>query len=469
MALDPSIPLQASNQGGMQTFAQMAGLANTMQGMQARQLQMQGMQNQNVQTGIDAQEMQNLQPVLRNIDDYTDPNGNIDFNKFVPAVMKVAPKNGMAVIQQAALGMQQKAAAQNAISGQSLEGRQAAANAIYSLSPDSSSEDIQKTKNAVVSTFNDPNAQTAAGKQFDDLLAVKATSPDHFPVAQKHAAAMFVPQQTQQSMSNPEGVTVNNGVTTKVVSTKPGTTVAQGQVIPGTEATLHAPQQFISDPGGNLHLVGGASGSGASQGGTGGANPNGWVNTPQALNQQDNIKEMNAHFASLQDAASGNQLVQSLTGNIKNLAQKAITGTESDKLAYANGLLAALPGHGHADDLKTANDLLEKNMAQLNLSTPASSDAARGLISAARPHSTMTPEAISEASDQLASQVQANTAIRNHLAGYKFANNGSGDAAGYQRERQQIESVADPRAWQYMNLKPGSPQAKAFAQQHPEI
>lgn len=181
-----------------------------------------------------------------------------------------------------------------------------------------------------------------------------------------------------------------------------------------------------------------------------------------AQNISNNVDEMNRHFASLQDSASSNQLVQELAGNIKNLAQKSIIGTESDKLAYANGLLAALPGHGHADDLKTATDLLNKNMSQLNLTTPATTDAFRAMVSAAQPHSSMSADSISQSADQLASQVQANTAIRNHLSGYKYSNGGQGDPNSYQKERQNIENVADPRAWQYMNLGPGSPAAKQF-------
>lgn len=521
MPIDASIPLGIQTPQPAQTMSQMAGVAQTMQNMQAQKLSMQAQQNQNVQTGIQTQEMQNMQPILSNIDKYMDPNGNVDFNKFVPDVLKVAPITGMNYVKLATDHQQQRALAQNAISSQSMAGKQAASNAIYSLSPDATSDDIAKTGDAVASTFQDPNAQAAAKKSFDDLISVKTLSndPKHFQLAQQHAAAMFVPLTTQQQMATPEVSTVNNGQQSYGVNIKPGANIPQGSIVPGTYTQQQLPPNtptIVNNVPGYL----GAQPSGrnstnsnnfpsvspASQNSADNERLNilqnelsqekdpsnqaalqreidrtkqGIANRAPSVHQQsnfvpsalpigatqnivNNIDQMNSHYSSLQDSASSNQLIQSLTGNIQSLAAKAITGTESDKLAYANGLLAALPGHGHADDLKSATDLLQKNMAQLNLSTPASSDAARNLISAARPHSSMTPEAINDASSQLAAQVQANTAIRNHLTPYKYSNNGQGDPSAYQSARETMEKVADPRAWQYVNLGPGTPAAQKF-------
>lgn len=179
----------------------------------------------------------------------------------------------------------------------------------------------------------------------------------------------------------------------------------------------------------------------------------------QALNIQNNVEEMNRHFAGLQDSASGAQLQQGLIGNIKSLASGAATGTGAGRKAFVSGLLSALHIPGTGDEAKDT-DLLEKNMAQLNMSTPASTDAMRTIVSAARPHGTMQESAIVEAADQLGGQIQANVAMRNALQGYKMF----GDVQGYQTARTKLESVADPRAWQYVNLGPGTPEAKAFLQ-----
>jgi hypothetical protein len=57
----------------------------------------------------------------------------------------------------------------------------------------------------------------------------------------------------------------------------------------------------------------------------------------------------------------------------------------------------------------------------------------------------MTPEAISEAADQVASQARANMAMRNALSGYKMM----GDVKGYADARQKLEGIADPRVFQF--------------------
>ena len=516
MPIDPSIPLQVQQTNPMQTFGQMAGIANTMQGMQARSLAMQGQQNANEQSGQDLQEMKALQPIQKNISKYMDANGNVNFNQLIPDVMQAAPKNGMDFVKNMAGGMQQKAAAQNAISTQSMEGRTAAANAIRSLPDDASVDMIQKTGDAVSSTFNDPNAQAASNSTFQNLASSKSTHADDFAAFKQHAAAMFLPQATQQNMQavqqgidTPQPLGIDNGQQSYDVNIKPGANIPQGAVIPGTMNQKQLPPNTPTMSGTTPGYLGATNFPAISPQDQNNADQerlrilnqemstekdpqnkiylqNEIANTQKGIQQRSgfvpsglpvgaaqnigsNVDEMNRHFASLQDASTGNQLVQSLTGNIKSLAKVAITGTESDKLNYVNGLLAALPGHGYSDDLKQANDMLAKQMAQLNMSSPQSTDAAMKLRQAGQPNSHMSAGSMNEAADQIASQVQANTAIRNHLSGYKYANNGQGDPQAYQQERQNIENVADPRAWQYMSLKPGSPEAKSFAQQHPEI
>lgn len=183
----------------------------------------------------------------------------------------------------------------------------------------------------------------------------------------------------------------------------------------------------------------------------------------QAANLQNNFDQMNTHYAKLQGPASDAQLALGLTGNIESLAKDALTGTESGREAYVNGLLNTIGlGGKSTGNYQTDTDLLEKNLAQLNLATPAATDAMRVLVSAARPHSTMSAAAIEEAARQVSSQIQANVAIRNYLTPYKFANGGKGDPQGYQAARQQIENVADPRVWEYAALGPGSAQAQQF-------
>ena len=182
---------------------------------------------------------------------------------------------------------------------------------------------------------------------------------------------------------------------------------------------------------------------------------NGFVASGAPLGQKSNIEnnvgEMNRHFGSLQDQSTGMPLVSALQGTIKGLIPGAITGTESGKKAYVTGLLNALHmGNQATGDLQKDTDLLDKALSQLNLITPASTDAARTLVTAARPHSTMNAAAMSEAVDQIASQVKANMAERNALSQYKM----NGDYQSYQNTRQQIEQNIDPRIFQYRDATP---------------
>ena len=190
---------------------------------------------------------------------------------------------------------------------------------------------------------------------------------------------------------------------------------------------------------------------------------------PQAM--VGSAEEMNRHYASLNDQSTGSQLVAALSGNIQSLAQKAITGTEQDKKAYVNGMLNALNiGNQATGDLQKDTDLLEKSLAQLNLSTPASTDAARILSSIAKPHATMAAAAIPEATQQVASQVEANMALRNYLTPYRMANNGAGDVVGYQHAREQGENTFDPRIWQYKDMKKTNPDAaRKFLTSQPDM
>lgn len=451
-----------NNNQGLQTLGSLVNAASGVQGIQSQR-------NANVQSGEDAQEMQSLQPILRNTDAYTDTRGNVDFNKFVPMVMQAAPKNGAAIISNMAGAQQQRVAAQNAISGQSQAALQRASQAIFSIDPDKvTPEMLQQTGAALNKNFTDPQAQAATSQLFNNAAQTIAATKPGDPMRAtnlQHLAMMYQPIEAQQQINTPTPVQLGNGQQTWLQNIKPGVagspqnqpianTAVQQQLAPNTPVMQGntpgylGPQLGSQGPGGVQQKPGFVAAG---------------LPVGAAQNIQNNTDEMNRHFSTLQDAASGNQLTQSLTGNIQALATKAITGTDADKRAYTNGLLAMLhvPGTG---DLKTDTDLLDKNMAQLNLSTPASSDAARNLVSAARPHSGMTPEAITEATQQLAGQVQANVAMRNNLAGFKYSNGGAGDPVAYQQQRQTLEQVADPRIFQYINLKPGSKAAQDFMQ-----
>ena len=169
------------------------------------------------------------------------------------------------------------------------------------------------------------------------------------------------------------------------------------------------------------------------------------------------VQMMNDHYTGLNKQAENGQLIEGLLGNIKSLAPKAITGTEQGRKSYVTGLLNALHlGNQATGDLQKDTDLLEKNIAQLGLNTPSSTDAMRTIVGAARPHGTMQSGAIEEAADQLLGQVRANRVIRNALTPLKSMADKTGDTTSYQALKEHMEDIADPRAWQFQAMdKPG--------------
>lgn len=464
MALDTSIPLQTQAVNPMASLSSVLGIKN-------QQAQLQGQQQQNQQGAIALQERQGVQGVLANIKKYQDAQGNIDFNKLSPDVMAVAPTTGAQVLQNVAQAQSSATDARSAVNKLDKETRTTVGEALYSLK----GQDPMVVHNVLTglkSTY--PNLVPAVEFMGKYLISPTVNDPDAMDKALDQAGRFVQTATAQQSMQTPEGVTVNNGASTKVVSTKPGTIVPAGQAVPGTEATLRpGPTTGTVDQAGTQGIVGApqADFSGvqgpqrsailadiaARAPGSDNAReavnvlsgrPQGFV--PQSLpagqaqNIANNVDEMNRHFASLNDASSGAALQQGLIGNIKALAPQAATGTGAGRKAFISGLLAAMHIPDTGDEAKNT-DLLEKNMAQLNLSSPASTDAMRTIVSAARPHGTMQEGAIIEAADQLSGQISANMAIRNALQGYKMM----GDVQGYANARQKLEQIADPRAFQF--------------------
>lgn len=173
------------------------------------------------------------------------------------------------------------------------------------------------------------------------------------------------------------------------------------------------------------------------------------------------------------DLNAQNQQAQGVISNLQNiktLAAKAAVGPQSDRVNYANGLLS-LAGSERATDSVTANDLLNKYSNQITARLSAGgmgTDAARSILQSAYPNSHMTAQAINEAADNLqgASQmIQAKTRLLAPLRN-------SGDAQGYNNTEMQFDQNADPRIFQYANIKDPvarSAFAKNLMQQDPTI
>jgi hypothetical protein len=163
--------------------------------------------------------------------------------------------------------------------------------------------------------------------------------------------------------------------------------------------------------------------------------------------------DMVTHFSALNTAAEQAPMLTSQAGYIKSLIPGAVTGKLSDRKTFAVGLLNALgAGNQVTGDLEKDTNLLDKMLAQMNLVTPAATDAMRTLVSAARADRKMNPSAISEAVDQLVSVGQSARAGRDFVSSTRYANEGAGDRAAYQQQREKLDVALDPRIWQMRNM-----------------
>lgn len=497
MALDSSIPLGVQQVNPMQSLASVVGVAGGVQNLRNAQVQNQALTQDAEQGRITLQERKNMQQVLSDPSNYTGDDGKIDMNKALPIFAKAAPTTWSDYASKLLTAQKQSTDAARAVNEQTDENRSRIGQALYGVDPKSTSPDeVNQVLDQLGSQYKGMSLPMGLAKAHFNALIQQGDIQGAYAALQK-VASRVLPQQTQQAMATPEGVQVANGQTSKIVNVKPGASIPQGATIPGTATQMQLPpttptfNQETQTPG----YVGPTGGGSGYAGGSRDAadkdrlhilqeelkhttNPDdkaalqreishvqgnkGFVpsgpSLGQAGNVENNFNEMNRHFGGLNDQSSGAPLVQALTSNIKSLAASAVTGTESGKKSYVTGLLNALHLGGQATgDLQKDTDLLEKNLAQLNLSTPASTDAARTLVTAARPHSTMSEGAIKEAADQIASQVKANMAMRNALSSYKMM----GDVQGYAATRQKLEQVADPRVWQFESL-PDKASKQAF-------
>ena len=162
-------------------------------------------------------------------------------------------------------------------------------------------------------------------------------------------------------------------------------------------------------------------------------------------------EQLSKKFSLLQEQNGQAQTTNSYLRNIKELSEKAITGKFSDRLQFINSLLATV-GNEKAKDETTANNLLDKysnqivaRLGQGGLGT----DAARAILQSAYPSAKMTKEAIHEAADNL---IGANEMLM-AKARVLSPHGNSKDPVKYQEVEQVFDQNADPRMWQYANIR----------------
>lgn len=319
--------------------------------------------------------------------------------------------------------------------------------------------------------------QDVAEVQASHLISAAAADPKNFRQLLLNSIQAGLGSSGQAAVAAPSGPAVSNQQQTAVINTNPLAGMPTGQPIPGTvqqqqlppttpvfNTNTNSPGYLGPQPAPQPKLQGTATNEAdalrmvqdASKRGQGASvdvqPPKSIQSGPalgQALTEENKAKIVGEHFNQAAANVASSGLLEGIAQNIKTYGAQAIVGTEQDRLAFMNGLLEKL-GIPGASDLKTATDLMEKNMGQLAKNSPAATDAARVVNQLASPHPTMNARAISEAADQIIGQVRMSKDVYKTFLPLSL----QGDNKAYLEKLKDFSEVADPRVWQFEALGP---------------
>lgn len=463
-----------------------AGLTtlSDLMGLQQKQIAISQAQ-QNLQTGVAVQQQQQAQAQLqqqqmgeRQIlqgalksgkDDQgnslIDPStGQVDPNALASFANRRLPLTGPGVVQGIIKTQSDQIGLQSSAQKLSMEQRQMLQGPLQALNLDPSDDNIANARSTIGGLVQQNPGMAKTASYVNSFIDHIASTQD--PRQRSHMAntlsAMIQGGATVETQLR--AGTMDTGATIQAGTVAPP--AAGGGFTPTTTTAKGVAPGIVMDLQGQPHYVGGVSGLGG--GGVGGQRSA--FPTPQQVQARTaNTAAMTDHFGALNASAGSLPLVTGLTKTIEGLAPEAFTGPGGDKKQYLAGLLRSF----HIDatgDAQTDTNLLNKAIAQLNISTPAGTDAARALVEAGQPNSKMDPQAIKEAAGTIRGQVLMNTAERNFLqTSARLSNGGAGDPVAYQQGRQMFEQNADPRIWQYEDLAKSNPAgAKAFIAKQPD-
>lgn len=487
----------------MKTFGEVLGAANAAQQFQSQWLALQKgratlesdiarnkaetLRAQTAATGeaADLQEKQNLRGLAQNgFKEFLGPDGQMDFNKLVPAVMQAAPTKGSEFVGK----MYEMHSAFNGAKASLLklnnDQRSVVAQQIYALANDSP-ENAKKKLDALVEQT--PQLKPAADSAWKYQLEPASKDPAAFKQAAMRVAQGVLSVGEQNEATAPGGVTFNSGQQSGVINTKPMAgptgvvpgTVVQAQLPPTTQ--VYNPQTKAPElvgPQGGMQVQPGEQArrdetrlqllqqerQAATDPATQAAldreiaqtqhamSFRGRFQTGPALGEAEGaggtVATMNTDFAESQKQADKAQQNISVLQNVKKYAKGAATGFAADRRALANAIGDYL-GISSDTIAKTDTDLLAKNANMLALAG-GNTDAARSLAEAANPNVHMNAEAIRRAADQIISQQRMTVEKHKFLQPFKEKN----DANAYSRALAEWNQNADPRALQLSSMTP---------------
>lgn len=380
--------------------------------------------------------------------------GEIDPVKFSTALNKIDPVNAAPIVQNILKTTNDKLNVQSGALKLDAQQRGMLQGPLQALNVNPSDDAITNARSTITGLINQHPEMAKTGQSVLSLLDHVQSSQDPKARAKMANSLSALLQAGTPVETQPQRATADIGPTIEAGTFEPA--AAGGGFTPSTSLTKGVAPGIVMDLQGQPRYIGGAAGTGTGAG----ASP--WP-TPAAVQAQTKTaSDMSDHFTGLNASAQSLPLVTGLTKTIEGLAPSAFTGPGGDKRQYMAGL-AHVFGVNLTGDAQTDTNLMNKAMAQLNISTPAGTDAARALIEAGQPNSHMDATAIKEAAGTIRGQVLMNQAERNFLQTTRLSNRGAGDPQAYQEGRQAFEANADPRIWQYEELAKSNPaSSRAF-------
>lgn len=341
--IDATIPLGYQQPDGMKTLSNIVGIRSAMQGQQLQQQNMQANAMANQQSQIDLQETQAAQGVMKNIKQYQDSDGNVDYNRLLPDMMKAAPKNGSKFVQNV-MAMQQQAT----------QAKQSWLTA---------GQQQRDAIGSIAGSLIDQDPQTAA-KTFDAIASAPAYANMSLPIqiiqAGLHAAAKSgsksamneVLKHVQQQAAPVAGQQPAVALVPTEGGTQPYNTngLAPGGVGP-MGAPMSPPNETIPTTSGGVAMVNKARGTVkplASEGSP--------VDFPQGENK-DTQAELQAQRTAAQQVASQAPVMHNLNRSILAEVDK---GVSTGKWGEATQKIASTFGYKLSGDEATDYNVLGK-------------------------------------------------------------------------------------------------------------
>lgn len=366
MPIDASIPLGIKQPDQMQNLSSLLSVAKGAQDVQTG--------------GMVLNERKAMQQVLSDPRNYLGDDGNVDFDKAVPAIMRVAPTTGTQYVQGLMTAQKQHTEAVQAVNNLTTDNRMKAGSVLAAIPPGAPADVVHKTLDALTTQYKGmaPVTNLLRAGYLHALQTGGQGAADDF----LHSKAREVlPQETQQNMNTPTGVQVSDGNTTKIVNVKPQVAgLPQGATVPGTEAKQQlSPGQLENieqDSVGNKYIVtrsaqGTILGTRPLQGAAaapGGAPAPGPFTLPPGETKQT-MDELQAQRTAAQQAANSAPVMHDIN---QTIAREASKGLNTGSLGQLTQKLASATGYSLAGESATDYNLLGKMLERSALTAAQS-------------------------------------------------------------------------------------------------